>query len=381
MSSTKTIASNFVTFIFLLIPILSIYYIGSVGLSEIVLILLIIWRLIKGKLYFKVNKPILLIIFFVFIHALSMYVKFSNMTIINYMLIAVFYMLMIMLIVPQINKNSFYKYYKIISIFIVIGLLYHLLLLLSGHTVNPIAIFPSLLGHHAENSDRPMSFFTEPSHLASYLLPLFIISLYKNDFKWSVFIGTAILMSMSMLGISCIFIIMLYYSLTHVQTKYKPLLLGICFLIAIIFTRLTFFQDVVARFSNLSSFETLDGSSTARLVTGFMLLDTMPTKDIIFGIGAGNKYIYFNHINEDFLFYNSLSGIIIEYGALLAIILLFIIFFKITKTFDELTICFLLLVFLTCATSTIFFTMSFFYIFSIILIYEQDQSSRLCLKK
>ena len=68
MSSTKTIASNFVTFIFLLIPILSIYYIGSVGLSEIVLILLIIWRLIKGKLYFKVNKPILLIIFFVFIH-------------------------------------------------------------------------------------------------------------------------------------------------------------------------------------------------------------------------------------------------------------------------------------------------------------------------
>lgn len=227
-------------------------------------------------------------------------------------------------------------------------------------------------------------FFSEPSHMAQYLLPAIVIQLERIKREpvkaWMLMgiIETSIVISTSTLGIVISFLMMIFYiclGKTETAKKYRnivflclPLLMGIF----VFFIRARLFYD--ANMANAFSYTS--EKTTYRLYRGFIYYSQFPIVSLIFGIGFNNltSFIDSHGLSYSYEIYSEdvvseyLNGISqsLVYGGIIAFILLVLLFVRLYKygNIEHKTLV-LALALLMLTAATFLRGMSVFYIFII----------------
>lgn len=359
-----------VTYIFFITPMCDKLYIGAVSVSQIILIIALFLVLLNPKRRpVKLDHGMLFVAILVILHSLYFYFSTGNATILNRLIVTTLYFVLVLIVPPQFETKEFYRIYKRVSLFAIVGLVYHLILIyIFGRTANPLTFFPGFLGHTAFDLDRPMSFFSEPSHLASYFLPLFIISLYKKDWRWSAISSATIVMSFSFLGVAIWALILVFYLFTTKEIKHRFVYIAIIAIGVLYLSTLPIFSYFFERGAVMT--EAKDQSTLLRLVYGFELIQEMDFNTLLSGIGAGNNELFFH---EEGIFYNSLSAIIIDYGLILAIIIYYIFFVSYSIGQNRLVLALQICTLALIASSTLYFTASFFFQYTFYFVYAKER--------
>jgi len=306
-----------------LYPILGQYVFGWLHLDLLILLLLDFLAVNKKKGFLKC-KPLMWFALFVMAHEIIVFVLTgaNNRTHLNYFISVVIFLISIFIIVPAVDFKKFLNSVNLVSVFCIIGLVYHFLLIQTGHTVSPIPIIPDILGETSrlhEIGERPVSFFWEPSGYITYMMIPLFMSLIERNFVWSAIIMFTVLLSTSTNGIVFSFILIGGYVLTQkIGTKYKLIMVifGVAFAFFLINSSL--FESGVEKINET------DYEHTSRLYNGPTIVANLPTNHLIFGIPRFNVYEYYSKTSylgdtqllekDDEIFLPTLYFIITKYG-------------------------------------------------------------------
>lgn len=222
--------------LFLFIPILNVYSFGVGNIALIALLLVSVYGLISGKA-FKKQKLFLLLGFLVIFHEAIFYVFYSVPktagTWFNRIVEELLFVTSIVTFANVFKLNRLYKWWKLIGILFMIGLFYHSIeYYVFNHNVDMIKlpflplsdnkVFEKIL---TVDYTRPRSFFTEPSHYASFMLPLLFLNLLYKDYKYGAINMVFLLLSTSSLGIVTGVCFLIVMSFKHTSFKIKLLLI------------------------------------------------------------------------------------------------------------------------------------------------------------
>ena len=351
-------------YVFFLSPICEKLVIGSVTVSQILLLLLLVYALVTNRVKFQlVNRELALVFIIVSLQSLYSYVVTANSAVLHRWMASVFYFILVFLYPSFIENNSFYKAYRNVSVVVLLGLLYHLFCIYVMHSpVNPITFFPSLLGHSAVDIDRPMSFFSEPSHLAVFLFPLLFVATINRDRKWVMISLISLLMSTSFLGIAMAAVILVSSLFTGVNKRGRLIYMILIIISLYAVLHLPFFDFIFYRGDMMLNGE--EGSAMQRTFWGLELIKQLDHHHFLFGIGAGNQDAFFK-VEGEGIFYNSLFGLVIDYGIIIASILFILLFILLPKGQNRNAKIFVLLILILISSSSVYFTSNFFFIYTI----------------
>lgn len=237
-------------------------------------------------------------------------------------------------------------------------------------------------------------FFSEPSHMAQYLLPAIVIQLgkiKKNTYKALVsliLLETAIVISTSTLGILVSFLMVMFYFClgnTEPARKFRKVVIlcsPIIIAVFVFFVRGRLFYD-----SNVNSLLSYaSDKSTYRLYRGFAYYLQFPLLNKIFGVGFNNmtsfvrshglSYAY-EIVSEDVVseYLNGISQSLV-YGGIIAFVLLGIFLIRLYRYggSEHKTLVFALVMLMITAASFLR-GMSVFYIFVIIAYHSIVENS------
>lgn len=227
--------NNWLYLLFLFIPILNVYSFGVGNLALIMLLLVSLYGLKSGKAYCS-QKTFLLLGFLVILHEVIFYILYNEPKTsdswFNRILEEILFVLTIVTFVNSFNLDRLYRWWKCIGIIFMAGLLYHSIeFYIFNHYVDMIKIpflplstnkvFEKIL---TIDYTRPRSFFTEPSHYASFMLPLLFLNLLYKEYKYGAVNIIMLLLSTSSLGILTSAFFLITMSLKKTSLKNKILL-------------------------------------------------------------------------------------------------------------------------------------------------------------
>lgn len=222
--------------LFLFIPILNVYSFGVGNIALIALLLVAIYGLISGSV-FKKQKLFLFLGFFVIVHEAIFYVMYNvpktSGPWFNRIVEELLFVMSIATFVNVFDLDKLYKWWRIIGILFMIGLFYHSIeYYVFNHYVDMIKlpflplsdnkVFEKIL---TIDYTRPRSFFTEPSHYASFMLPLLFLNLLYKDYRYGAINMVFLLLSTSSLGIVTGAFLLIVMSFKHTSFKIKLLLI------------------------------------------------------------------------------------------------------------------------------------------------------------
>ena len=225
----------------LLAPILQIYGFGATTFSELILYILIVIGLTNG--YIKLHLPDLLHKYFIYFGFITVVSCFWGLNELIPRLLGVIRLFLVFcLFFSNFEYDYFYKSYKkiafvIIAIFFAQELSYRTV----GVRVSGLVPFLPLVTNFAEMEgsftfeehlsliSRSSSVFSEPAIMAQYLLPLFAISLFREEKKKRILIAGAsaltILLSQSGNGFVGLAVVAAVYALYYVKQKNSKVLI------------------------------------------------------------------------------------------------------------------------------------------------------------
>lgn len=222
--------------LFLFIPILNVYSFGVGNIALIALLLVAIYGLISGSV-FKKQKLFLFLGFFVIVHEAIFYVMYNvpktSGPWFNRIVEELLFVMSIATFVNVFDLDKLYKWWRIIGVLFMIGLFYHSIeYYVFNHYVDMIKlpflplsdnkVFEKIL---TIDYTRPRSFFTEPSHYASFMLPLLFLNLLYKDYRYGAINMVLLLLSTSSLGIVTGAFLLIVMSFKHTSFKIKLLLI------------------------------------------------------------------------------------------------------------------------------------------------------------
>lgn len=222
--------------LFLFIPILNVYSFGVGNIALIALLLVAIYGLISGSV-FKKQKLFLFLVFFVIVHEAIFYVMYNvpktSGPWFNRIVEELLFVMSIATFVNVFDLDKLYKWWRIIGVLFMIGLFYHSIeYYVFNHYVDMIKlpflplsdnkVFEKIL---TIDYTRPRSFFTEPSHYASFMLPLLFLNLLYKDYRYGAINMVFLLLSTSSLGIVTGAFLLIVMSFKHTSFKIKLLLI------------------------------------------------------------------------------------------------------------------------------------------------------------
>ncbi len=286
--------------LFALYPVLAIYIIlPGITLGNLVLLLFFIYKLLTARKVTIDTELIVAMIFFICSNLFQIIINRDvNVTLVLHNTFAMGLFLIVTLSMtmdPDDDLSRLYKYLKIVSVICAIGLFFQ-------HAVwnmfdTKILLFiPGIerIAYQDLNATifRPGGFFTEPSHFAIYLLPLFALSLIKKDYFFSAFVLITIIFSTSSLGIITAVLVVLWHfrEFFFKRITRKRLLLAGIFIFAFIAFFVLFKPDIVS--FALGKLTTIFGKdSSPRLFGTLNYISFFRLSDYIFGIGL-NQFAY-----------------------------------------------------------------------------------------
>lgn len=374
--------SNFVISIKYLIialyPILSIYiFLPGLTYGNLILIIYLIFKLAISKTI-KPDIPFLIImILFIISNLLQLIINRDVSFILvihNTYSMLLFLLLAISLMMDSENDTvKLYKYLKIISIICSLAIIYQFF----SWTLFKVQIYLYIPGVKRiayalieSFKYRPSSFFTEPSHFAIYVLPVFALSLIKRDYYYSAFSLIAIVLSTSSLGI-IIAVILLLWHFRIILLKTINSNKFIFTLIALITAGIIiiFVESDIILFALNKLFTIFDKDSSPRLFGSLHYISFFGLREYIFGIGLNQ----FSHLVSLKLgidvpnFSNSLVFSFISFGIIgliFWILYIYMVIKRLSSNYITLGIAF----FLVCATDQVLFNQNLLYFLVILCI-------------
>lgn len=303
----------------LLSPILNIYGWSSISFALLVnafiFLLYILDKIIFSKKLITKKTPVILIIYLLYwfitnaIHADS--IKSIAHTGIIFTSFYVIYSF------ELFKFDYFVKYYRILAFIFIIFYIFQVVVLnLNGVLIKgvtdllPISFIEGDLEVWYMNNEigmRPSSFFSEPAHMAQFLLPLLSIELFSTykDLRRAIVLIITLIILQSGNGYVGLGVIIIFYIISVLQrSKYKNmrkkaiLLLIISSLCLMYFINTEKGEKVLARSSTLFDYTNSNGNSWdntssafIRIYRSFYVYDKFSCEQKIFGIGNNNNLL------------------------------------------------------------------------------------------
>lgn len=295
--------------------ILSGYSFGPISLSWGLLIVMDIIALKRKKGLLKCS-PLLILISFVVIHTIILVFFMPSVPSYywNIRISLLLYLISIFIIVPAINYDRMISALDIVAIISSLGILYHFLILKAGGTINPIKVpflpLPNNDSRLFEDMDRPCSFYWEPAAYISYMLVPLYIALYKRRYYMVFIFIFFIFLSTSSTGIILSVLMSLTFVLSQKTKKQSKILLLILTIVLVwAFLSFSWFNQ------GLEKIQTTDLESTARIMNGPTLINSMPLSHLLLGMNSANINDYYNInpvMKDAYLIVNSKDGIFLS---------------------------------------------------------------------
>lgn len=206
---------------------------------------------------------------------------------VNSFIADIIYLISIVIIVPQVDFDKLKNAIYIVTIVCAVGMLYHVFMIKSGHSIQPIKLpfMPDMSSKARLYSflDRPTSFFWEPQSYASFMLvPLFFL-LREKKLICAFAIAATMILSTSTTGIIMALFMIGFYMVTQKQ-KIQYRILGIIALIGLVY--FLFYSSFTT--AGLEKLQNTDMEENNRTINGLLIAKDMSFFDLLFGVPYAN---------------------------------------------------------------------------------------------
>ena len=359
--------------------VLAQYTVWGISLGLILLLIFSVTDLVRYQTV-VIHKWMIIYIF----ACLFLQVFFHNLTNGVLTILTAFFTLLVLC--GKINEKALCKSYKLWGAIMMVGLMYHVVLVyIFKQNVYPLRVLP--VGINSADwmrlMDRPVSFFSEPQAYASYMMPFLFLLLRNKDYRWAIAVTLTIFLSNSTQGF---FMMMVLWSFHFLYNGKKMKYWGV--LIVVFFLSLYFFSPFFEYARGKMTDET---ASSIRLTRGFEIFDQMTAGEKLIGIGFQNVAEYVYSVKNKFEwgvgnegdmlgFISGFSGNMVQFG-LVGTFFLLLMYYKFWKNYDPHSRAFLLTIFVSSFSQNLVFNAYFIYFFLIYLGINTNHGKRLSFKK
>jgi len=298
----KTKTDYFEYVLISLFPILALYdCLPAISIGQLILLIMIIIRILKHKLYSKINFKILTVMLMLMIINLfvgiSRYPDLTN-TINNTVAMLIFTFLACFICSSSyLDKEKLYKIAKLIGIVTTLFLFYQFISYYFFDTVvkgdikflNPIEKeFISI------EYGRPTSFFFEPAHYAIYVAPIYAVSLVKRETFFSLLLLLGMILSTSSTGLVIALAIPILIFFNPSKNTFAKRLIILITIIIISMVLAYTFNFSATPFEKISIANLRENVRVFGTIDYFNFFDT---KEWLFGVGINRlkEFILINH--------------------------------------------------------------------------------------
>lgn len=277
-----------------LYPILSAYSYGRFYLSIFLLLALDVVVMTRKNWRLYHCRPLLLFTAYYIIHQVVLVLIGVNQSyFVNSTISSLIFLISLFFIIPAVDFKKLVGSINWISLICLIGMFYHVFLMMRGADISPIKI-PFLPTPEAddtrlfEQGARPLSFFMEPQSYASYMLFALFFALLNGNYVWFGIIAFSLVLSTSTTGLAMLVVMVIIFVImgnTKLSTK-----------ILIIFGALAlgvfFFTSPLASMG-LEKATNTDLETTSRVINGPVLASSLDLSSAIFGVPYANATDYY----------------------------------------------------------------------------------------
>jgi hypothetical protein len=356
-------------------PILSIYmFLPGLTYGNLSVIFYLIFKLLVSR-KIRIDFPFLIImIIFICSNLLQLIINPDVSSILvshNTYSMLLFLVVTITLIADsEEDMMRLYKYLKIVSVLSSLGIICQFISWTLFHT--HIFLFIPGIKRIAyvlieTYRYRPSSFFTEPSHFAIYILPVFTLSLLKRDYYYSIFFLLALIFSTSSLGIISAVVLLLWHFRNIFRHMNSNKTLKIVIVLVSIVLFLTFIESDIITFGLNKLFTIFDKASRPRLWGSLHYISFFGIREYVFGIGL-NQFSYLVNMKLGIdipNFSNSLVFSFISFGIIglfFWVLYIYMVIKRLPKNYIALGIIFLCV----CAIDQVLFNQNLLYLLVIL---------------
>lgn len=309
---------KWLSYVFPWLPFFVMYSIGKLSICDVITIIGVIYCIFKTKGKVKISYNREYAYFFLTItilHIISLFRHSENESWLNNYLFCIFLISAAIMLFPElIDEQSFVKSYMIAGIVALAGLYYQAFQVYVLHqAVTSIVIFPGLVSSYDQINVfgilRPMSFFSEPQAYISFMAPLFILMLSKNNIKFAILIAISFLLSTSSTGIVVVAVVSLIWGIKYIKkVQYKIMFIVAFSVMMYAFLKMNIFDFALQKLSNINV------TDNVRITNGFAMFNNLSFADRMIGIGGGNIGYYWGIGMSNATYANSFAKTLIEYG-------------------------------------------------------------------
>jgi len=280
-----------------LFPVMAAYKYGSLYVSHVILLFLDLILILRAGKHLLKFTPLLTFLIYYVLHQIiggSLF-GLTQSYYINSTISCLIFVISLFIIVPYIDFEKFEGSINWISLFCLMGLLYHVVLIASGNSVSPIRL-PFLPAPEESQSrifelvGRPTSFFVEPQSYVSYMLFTLFFAIREAKYVWATITGISIILSTSTTGLAMI-PLMIAFNIFEGRSKwYGKILLGVLLVGLAYFL----FNSTWAEFG-LEKLQNTELSTNSRTINGPTLFKMMEPGDYFIGVPYANATEFYNH--------------------------------------------------------------------------------------
>lgn len=289
-----------------LFPILSLYELlpPLISLGYGVLLYIVAITIIRNRLSSKINFHLLItmssLLVINLIVGIAWYTNIAN-TINNTAGMMVFSLLAIfMCTIDYLDKEALYKACKLVGTFATIFLFYQFIAYyLLGQVVYgslPLLTINSEIGFRSIEWGRPTSFFYEPAHYVIYIAPVYVMSMIKKEYRFSLLFMLGLLLSTSSTGLIMALFLPVFIFMTGTQKALlRNISLVVLGLIVLIFISDNFYDMLFTKISPEGLMKDI------RVFGSLEYFKYLKEQEWLFGVG-------FNRLSE-FMMHQSYSAV------------------------------------------------------------------------
>lgn len=272
-------------FLIALYPIVSGYEYGWLKMALLWPILIDVFIVFRSKRKLLHCKPLQVFVTLVLAHELIWLFVINTIPsyYINTMISVFIYLITAIIVTPCLDYEKIEGAFNWVSLFCILGLFYHVVLLQRGMDVTPIKLpfLPETVSDSRlfEEQTRPSSFFWEPQAYVSYMLITLAIALINKRMVWAGLIALSMLLTSSTTALVVLFILFASYLFGTKMKLYMRLLLLLVILAFGIFYTTSSLTE-----RGMEKAEKTDVQTSIRTFQGYYLVSKMEGMEYVFGI-------------------------------------------------------------------------------------------------
>lgn len=317
---------------FALTPMLSGFNLGSIPLSALMWIILIILCIVHKGRHPRSFWPLVMLFAYWFVHEFIMF--FTDDVNLTGFIVQIFYFVSVFFLYPNLNIEKIKGSMNWVALIAIVGLLYQWSFILRGQGVHPLQI-PGLSSSEfilEKIIMRPSSFFMEPAAYASFMMCPLALALIDKKWVWSAVMILSIFLTTSTTGLMISFILL---GMTIFSKQTGKTALVVVVIAFGLFYSLNHFEVFSGSVSKLESTE-IEGN--VRLSQGLKVVASMRPSEYIFGVPYSSAYNYCSsgrmmdvEFYGDSVYMATFWNLLLLYG-IVGLILYLNIYYKLFKT-------------------------------------------------